>query len=294
MIESKFHLFCNAVSEMHPENAIILQHGEVIAREDWVPEERRCVYSISKSFMGTAAGFAIEEGILSLDEKVTDLLPDRLPARVSPELAALEVRHLLTMTVGQKNQVLMGSQRKTLKETDWIRFALRQPFAHMPGTSFLYSNTGPYLLGIILQRKTGQSVTDYLMPRLFDPLEIPRPYWEQDPEGNEFGAGGLHLNVTELTRFGQLYLQEGVWKGQQVIPKSWIRQVERTYIPTGGPRDYSMLFWRTRHDTLSAVGKYGQYVTICADKDVVFVMTAEDSEDRNLLAYFWDYVYPSL
>lgn len=295
MNQNKFDFFCLALSEYPVDHVIVLQHGEEIARRDFCPEIRQNQYSLTKSITGTAAAFALIEGLFTMDSRICELLPEYLPAVISPELNALTIRHLLTMTVGQEKPQLMGDSRKLLKETDWTSYVLAQPFSDMPGRSFQYSNTGPYLLGRIIEEKTDGSLIDYLMPRLFDPLNIARPDWKLDPEGHMFGAGGIVLSSSEVARFGQLYLQNGIWKGKQLLPEGWVQKVERTGIPTGrGDGEYSLLFWKSRYDTYSAVGKFGQYCTICREKDAVIVINALAKDDPNLLEYVWTYLYPYL
>ncbi len=293
MNEHQFELFCRALSEHAADHVIVYQHGKLLARHDWVPEARQNQYSLSKSFTGTAAGFALAEGLFEMDTRISELLPDYMPENPCEELKELSVRHLLTMTAGQQRPLLMGDSRKTLKETDWTSYVLSVPFSDHPGRVFMYSNTGPYLISRIIEEKTGGSLTDYLMPRLFEPLDIPRPEWEEDPEGHIFGAGGMVLSSSEVMRFGQLYLQQGVWNGKQILPEGWVRKVERTAIPTNrGDGEYSLLFWKSRNDTYSAVGKFGQYCTICPKKDAVIVINALDKDDPNLLEYVWTYLYP--
>ena len=293
MNEHQFELFCRALSEHAADHVIVYQHGKLLARHDWVPEARQNQYSLSKSFTGTAAGFALAEGLFEMDTRISELLPDYMPENPCEALKELSVRHLLTMTAGQQRPLLMGDSRKTLKETDWTSYVLSVPFSDHPGRVFMYSNTGPYLISRIIEEKTGGSLTDYLMPRLFEPLDIPRPEWEEDPEGHIFGAGGMVLSSSEVMRFGQLYLQQGVWNGKQILPEGWVRKVERTAIPTNrGDGEYSLLFWKSRNDTYSAVGKFGQYCTICPEKDAVIVINALDKDDPNLLEYVWTYLYP--
>ena len=272
MNEHQFELFCRALSEHAADHVIVYQHGKLLARHDWVPEARQNQYSLSKSFTGTAAGFALAEGLFEMDTRISELLPDYMPENPCEELKELSVRHLLTMTAGQQRPLLMGDSRKTLKETDWTSYVLSVPFSDHPGRVFMYSNTGPYLISRIIEEKTGGSLTDYLMPRLFEPLDIPRPEWEEDPEGHIFGAGGMVLSSSEVMRFGQLYLQQGVWNGKQILPEGWVRKVERTAIPTN------------RGD--------GEYCTICPEKDAVIVINALDKDDPNLLEYVWTYLYP--
>jgi CubicO group peptidase (beta-lactamase class C family) len=295
LTQDRFDFFCRAISQFGVDHVIVRQGGKELARHDFVPEIRQNQFSLSKSITGTAVGFALEEGLLHLDDFVTDLLADYLPLQVGPNLKRLTLRHLLTMTLGQKKPYLMGDQRRTMKENDYIRFALSRPFEEEPGNSFLYSNAGPYLAGVILEQKSGMRLPEYLLPRLFEPLGIPLPEWECDPLGNTFGAGGIWLTSTEVSHFGQLYLDDGIWNGKQVLPKSWIRLVDRTVIPVpDGIRDYGMLFWRGRYDSISAVGRFGQYCTIVKEKNAVIVLNGYDTGENNLLEYVWTYLYPYL
>lgn len=295
LTQNKFDFFCRAVTDLGVEHVILLQNGKEIFRHDWIPEERQLQFSISKSFTGTAVGFALEEGLFSLEDSVISYFPDELPPVVPENLKAMKIRHLLTMQTGHSRPWLMGAQRKTMTETDWVRFTLSRPVPEAPGTGFRYSNAGPYLAGVLIQRLAGMSLVDYLMPRLFDPLGMPRPEWDTDPMGQTFGAGGLRISTTEVARFGQLYLQRGRWNGRQIVPASWIRLVERSEIPAGEDgQSYSLLFWRGRHDSLSAVGRYGQYCTIVPEKNLVVAIRSMDRSDSNILEYVWTYLYPHL
>ncbi|WP_434311173.1 serine hydrolase domain-containing protein [Hominifimenecus sp. rT4P-3] len=295
LTQERFDFFCRSIAPFGVEHAIVRKDGRELMHRDFVPETRQNQFSISKSITGTAVGFALEEGLIHLDDRIVDLLADELPAAVSPRLERLTIRHLLTMTIGQKKPYLMGNQRRTMQEKDYIRFVLSRPFEEEPGTVFLYSNAGPYLAGVILERASGERLPQYLLPRLFEPLDISLPEWETDPLGNTFGAGGIELSSTEVSRFGELYLQDGVWNGRQILPKSWVRLVDRTVIPVpDGIRDYGMLFWRGRYDSLSAVGRFGQYCTILKEKNAVIVLNSNDPGENNLLEYVWTYLYPYL
>ena len=138
---------------------------------------------------------------------------------MSENLRRATVRDLLTMCLGQSRPMLMGSQRPLYAEDDWVRLALSAPFDYMPGTRFVYNNVGPYLAGILVQRRAGCDLAAYLTPRLFKPLGIRRPTWESDPMGNTFGAGGLFLTLSEFHRFGLLYLNGGNWDGRQLVAR---------------------------------------------------------------------------
>ena len=153
----------------------VYRDGALIASYQPQPEERQNQYSCTKSFTSTACAFAIQEGLFALDDYVLDHFRQDAPETVSENLKQMRLRHLITMSMGFESPMLMGAQRPKMTEKDWVKYVLRAPVIHKPGTVFQYNNAGPYLLGILIQRKTGMSLVDYLMPRLFEPLGIPRP-----------------------------------------------------------------------------------------------------------------------
>ena len=156
----------------------ISQGGEVIAHKTWDEECRRNVYSASKSVTSCAVGFAVQEGLLSLEERLVDAFAQDLPETVSENLERATVRDLLTMCLGQARGELMGAQRPLYQERDWVKLALSFPFTDAPNTKFVYNNVGPYLAGMLVQRRSGCDLVSYLTPRLFEHLGITRPTWE--------------------------------------------------------------------------------------------------------------------
>ena len=174
-------------------NILAVQDGRPVFRADYDEEIRRNQYSVTKSFTSAAVGIAAGEGLLRLDERLVDAFPAELPAHVCENLERATVRDLLTMCLGQDKGFLMGGQRPFLKERDWVRSCLAQPFPYAPGEKFLYNNAGPYLAGVLVQRRAGCTLDKYLTPRLFEPLGIVAPTWETDTLCYSFGAGGLFL-----------------------------------------------------------------------------------------------------
>ena len=158
----------------------VSQGGELIAQRSWDEECRRNIYSASKSVTSCAVGFAVQEGLVKLSEKLVDAFPDDLPAHVGDCLAAATVRDLLTMCLGQREAALMGGQRPLYAQRDWVKLSLALPFEDAPGTKFVYNNVGPYLAGVLVQRRAGCTLVDYLTPRLFAHMGIQRPTWETD------------------------------------------------------------------------------------------------------------------
>lgn len=262
---------------------LVSQDGRLVFQRHWDDTCRRNIYSASKSFTAIAVGIAQQEGLLSIGERLVDAFPEDLPAHVSDNLRAATVRDLLTMCLGQSSGSLMGGQRPDYAETDWVKLSLAMPFAHPPGTRFVYSNVGPYLAGVLVQRRAGCDLVSYLMPRLFEPLHIYHPTWEVDPMGHTFGAGGLMLNAHELHRFGQLCLQEGHWEGKQLVPAQWLRECMSRQAENGTHHGYGYLFWGGADGVFRADGKYGQLCFIDRRKNAVVTLLCENRDGGALM-----------
>lgn len=259
---------------------------------EWYKEAqcRRNVYSVTKSFTSCAVGFAVQEGLLSLDEKLTEAFSEDLPEVVDDHLKVATVRDLLTMCLGQEDSHLMAEQRPLYEEDDWVKMVLAIPFAYKPGTHFVYSNVGPYLAGILVQRRSGCDLVSYLTPRLFSHLGIKRPMWETDPMGNSFGAGGLFLTLSELHKFGLFYLNKGKWNGKQLLSEKWIEESTK-------PSDteyYSYLFWRGEYNSYRADGKYSQISMVLPDQNAVVSLVAECRQGEELMRALYDLVCSKL
>lgn len=268
----------------------ITRKGEEIACKCWDDECRRNIYSASKSFTSCAVGIAAREGLLSLNERLVEAFAGDLPDKIDSNLEKATVEDLLTMCLGQEKPELMGAQRPLYAEDDWVRMSLAFPFSDEPGTKFLYNNVGPYLAGVLVQRRAGCDLVSYLRPRLFTPLGIKRPTWECDPLGYTFGAGGLFLSLSELHRFGLLYLNQGEWNGKQIVPKEWVNATKTSHTGHG----YGYLFWLGEENSYRADGKYGQYSIILDDKETVITVTAWSQEGEKLRQVIFEELYPQL
>lgn len=285
--------FIDAATPLRALGVVVTQNGKETARHTWEGACRRNVYSASKSFTSAAVGIALKEGLLSLDEKLTEAFPEELPEQVSENLQKATVRDLLTMCLGQPESFLMGDFRPYYPEHNWVKLALAQPFTDPPGTKFVYNNVGPYLAGILVQRRAGCDLVHYLMPRLFQPMDIQLPTWENDPQGLTFGAGGLFLTLDELHKFGLLYLQNGQWNGRQLVPESWVAESTKKQVDNGS-YGYGYLFWGGPQGSFRADGKYGQFSILLRDKNAVVTIVAESRESEKLLAAVFQHIYPQL
>ena len=285
--------FLKQVEDLRLISIIISQHGEQITKYNWDDDCRRNIYSASKSFTSAAVGIAIREGLLSLEEHLIDAFPNDVPAKISDNLSCATVRDLLTMQLGQAHASLMGGQRPYIVEDDWVKLSLAIPFEDKPGTRFIYNNVGPYLAGVLIQRRAGCDLVSYLTPRLFTPIGIRRPTWEVDPLGYTFGAGGLFLNLPELHRLGLLYLQNGEWNGKQLIPRDWVRDSGSKQAENGA-FGYGYLFWLGEQKSFRADGKYCQWSIILRDQDAVISVMAECRDGDKLNRAIFDELWPQL
>lgn len=284
-------LFIEKVSTLGVLGVKVSQHDEVIAKWNSDEECRRNVYSVTKSVTSCAVGFAVQEGLLSLDEKLTDAFAKDIPEKADEYLKKATVRDLLTMRLGQKEGSLMGAQRPNYEEDDWVKMSLAIPFVYEPGTHFVYNNVGPYLAGMLVQRRAGCDLISYLTPRLFSHLGIKRPTWETDPLGNSFGAGGLFLTLSEMHKFGLFYLNKGMWNGRQLLSREWVEESTRAYsenVP------YAYLFWRGKYNSFRADGKYGQYSIVLPDKDAVISVVSECRKTEELMNAIYEEICTQL
>ncbi len=285
---------------------MFLRHGKVIAEGWWdpyKPELKHTLYSTSKSFTSTALGFAVTENRIRVSDKVVSFFPEYLPDEVSTYLADMEVRDLLTMSAGQ---VPDPTHTLTQSETNWIRGFLALPVVNDPGTKFLYNSMATYMLSAVVQKVTGEKIIDYLTTRLFEPLGISGMDWETDQAGINTGGWGLRLKTEDMAKFGQLYLNKGMWNGKQILPSSWIAEATSFKIDQmpgaeQAARDssdwlqgYCYQFWRSRHNAFRADGAYGQYIVVMPDQDAVVAITSETSDMQKEINLVWKFLLPGI
>jgi CubicO group peptidase (beta-lactamase class C family) len=285
--------FIEATREKNMLGVMAIQDGELLAEGYTADKDRRNIYSGTKSFTSAAVGLAVKEGLLSLDEKIIDCFPDDLPENPSDHLKSLRVRHLLSMQMGHDREYLMGYERPFLQFGNWPRYALAQEIPVRPGTAFLYDNVPPYLAGVLVERRAGCCLADYLYPRLFQPLGMMKPTWETDPDGHSFGAGGMMLALWEYARFGQLYAQGGVYQGRRILDEAWVIESAQKHAETR-EHGYGYLFWRGPHNSFSANGKCGQFSVIFPEKKAVIAAVSESRDGNAILNAIYELLYPQL
>lgn len=282
------------IEGMH--SLMVVRHGKVIAEGWWAPyapEHNHVLYSLSKSFTSTAVGFAVAEGRLSVDDEVLKFFPDAAPAEPSNNLKAMRVRDLLTMSTGHQDEPPTAPDAMSAKSF------LAQPVPHLPGTHFKYNTAATFMQSAIVQKVTGQTVLEYLRPRLFELLGIEHPVWDANFEGISLGGYGLRVRTEDIAKFGQLYLQRGKWNSRQLLPVDWIamatsKQVSNGSSPTSDwNQGYGFQFWRCRHDAYRGDGAFGQYCIVMPDQDVVVAITSGVRDMQAVMNVVWDKLLPA-
>ncbi len=284
-------------------SVMVMQGGGILASQ-WLngaaADQPHVMHSVSKSFTATAVGFAVAEGLFSLDDTVASFFPDKLPAEPGADLLAMTVRNLLTMSTGQL-------QQPSREGDDWLGNFFAEPVVEAPGTNFRYSSMATFMLSAIVQKTSGEKITDYLQTRLFGPLGITGYRWDESPEGIPVGGWGLYIKTEDMLRFGQLFLQKGVWNGTQLLPDGWVELASSWQIASGPAgnetfRDpdsdwtqgYGFQMWICRHGAYRADGARGQFIVVMPEKDAVVAMTADIGDMQAQLNLVWKHLLPQL
>ena len=278
--------------ELH--SFMLLRHGKVAVECWWDPfnaSTPHTMFSLSKSVTATAIGFAIEEGLLALDTNVYGLFPEYAPIFDKKWQDVLTVKHLLTMTSGKKTSILTNTEK-----VDWIQSYLKAPFKESPGEKFEYVTDNSFMLAAIIKKVSGESVIDYLEPRLFDPLGIERPFWETNQSGVEAGGWGLYLKTEDQAKITQCYLDDGKWQGKQVVPEFWTKTVGEKHVAEtpGLLRDhsagYGYQFWLNHMpNSYRSDGLFSQFGIVLKDYDACIVTTAGEPLENKTLEAIWTF-----
>ena len=301
-----------APDKAQPYSIMAVEHGKVVFEQCYdgkTPESRYEVYSISKTVLALAAGFAVEEGLFSVDDKVADYFPEQLPEHVSDTLSAMTIRHLMTMTCGfeETPRLLSVFQNNADADFDWISEFFASNQSGMPGTKFYYNFFASYIVAAILEKTSGKGVVDYIRPRLLEPLHIADLEWDDSPSGICVGGWGMRLRVEDMAKIGQLLLQRGRWNGRQLIPAQWIDTMTSNLVPSiplnaftskmdpemlhdpwnDHSQGYGYFVWQGNYDTYRAEGLLGQYIIVKPEKELVLAITSNSNMDQKYIDLIW-------
>ena len=284
--------------EMH--GMVLRRHGVVVAQGWWAPytpERVHLLYSLSKTFTASAAAFAVAEGLLDLDERVVEALPDLAVGVTDERTRAMTVRHLLTMATGHTEDMVGAAWAADPDEP--VRGFLGLAPPRDPGSVFTYNQPATYTLATLLQRRAGSTLTAYLRPRLLDPLGIGEVAWLQDPPGRDLGFSGLHATTDAVARLAELYLRDGVHDGVRLLPEGWVAEASRAHVDTPHEDEvdwrqgYGYQLWRSRHG-YRGDGAFGQLCLVLPEQDAVLAVTGCSPDMQGLLDLVWTHLLPAM
>lgn len=272
---------------------MIVRGGKVASECYWAPfkaEVPHTMFSFSKGITGTAVGFAVSEGLISLDDKVAKYFPyTGSNEKLKAQNDTVTIRHLITHRSGKKISIANNCEKN-----EWLENWLSAPFSEKPGEKFFYLSENIYVLSRIISKVTGQSLTEYLTPRLFEPLGIEPPFWEKDHNGYDAGGWGAYFKTEDMAKIGICYLNRGMYDDKQVIPEAWIdaattRHVQK--IPSVFNNDsgygFQIFIQSDEMGTFSFNGLYSQFVVVFPKYDAVFVCTAGEPQEDVFMKTLW-------
>ncbi|MBE1443076.1 serine hydrolase domain-containing protein [Paenibacillus sp. OAS669] len=281
---------------------ILFQDGNIEAqfwRKPYKKGTQQLLFSLSKSFTSIAVGIAWDEGYLDLKDRVISYFPDKLPDKPSANLMKMTIHHLLCMSAGHHDNIY----RRVAREQDWIKAFLAQEVQHEPGTHYRYSTHSTYMLAAIVERATGQSLVDFLMPRLFEPLGIPQPVWEACPAGVTAGGMGLSIGTEGIASFGQMLLDKGMYGGRRIVSEAYMELATREQSDNrqdtahaDSSQGYGYQFFLCREGCYRGGGAFGQLCFVAPKRRIVIAATSSltgSAELQSLLDLVYDHLIPS-
>jgi CubicO group peptidase (beta-lactamase class C family) len=279
------------VSTYKQDSLLVIRHGKIVADAyyaPYAPNIRHDLRSVTKSFIGTLTAIEVQEGLLdTVDHRIVDLFADMHISNVDDAKKAMTVQNMLDMTSGiaWKEDAYTPDEpiSRMYKSPDPTAFVLSRPMSDPPGARFYYNSGNPYVLSALITKKTGRDALDFARDELFKPLGISSVRWG-DADGQGVTDGGSYLNLTphDMAKLGYLYLHQGLWDGQQIVPSPWVDRVRQGPVTATDGFHYANLWWSLPDkDAFMALGRHSQIVLVQPKLDVVAVMTGvlKDDED---------------
>ncbi len=284
---------------------LVVRHGYLVYENYMgVPDretQRSNIYSCTKSVSSALIGIAIDQGYLHLDDHLVDIFSHLTIQNLDSRKEAITIEHLLSMTSGlpwDEWTYPYGNPNndwdRMTTSPNWVEFVLNRPMDYSPGSQWVYNTGGSHLLSAIIYQTTGLSTQAFAETNLFAPLGITDYYWSRDPQGNVNGGSSLQLRPRDMAKFGFLYLHNGTWDGQQILPASWVAASSTSHAIVDSETEYGYQWWV--HPTIDAYAAHGylnQHIFVVPNQDMVIVFTARSSA-FDVIHLLEDYILPSV
>ena len=279
----------------------MLDRGRLLAEGYWAPfhaDSLHRMYSVGKSFVSLAIGLLQEEGKLALDEPICRYFPEKCPKEgPHPWLAELTIRQMLTMTTCHS--------KTTYKQYDgdWVESFFRVEPSNLPGAVFSYDTSSTHVLSALVERLSGRKLMEYLREKCFERIGVSEAaYFIPDPGGVSQGGSGLTCTLRDMLAVAELVMNEGVFRGEQLLPAEYIREATACQVKTSYQSAYDEQFgygyqiWRGRHDSFYFYGIGGQ-LAVCLPREQFILVTMGNTLDnkngiKNIFDAFYDIIYP--
>lgn len=278
---------------------VIVRNGYIVAELYQSPfneDTRHELYSCTKSFVSALVGIAIAEGHLEgVDKSMLEYFPDYDFTNTDTRKSTMTIEHLLSMTSGLDWPEGDPIYQKLWISQDWVQFVLDRPMVTEPGSQFNYNSGCSHVLSAIVADRSGMLTQQFAYERLFAPLGMSSVNWSVDSNGLAIGGWGLNITARDMAKFGYLYLNEGLWDGQQIVPAEWVQASTTPHADTGQTFDYGYQWWiYPEWGAYAAKGRYGQLIFVIPEHKMVVVFTARMDDDRPLIALIEDYIVPAV
>ena len=284
---------------------VLMRHGKVISEGAFAPYPKHAaheLFSLSKSFVSLAAGIAQGEGLLSIDDPLVKFFPEYDSPKISGRMRRVTLRNLLTMASGH-DACAIGRYRHDADGSDWVRNFLEDELPLEPGSKFVYNSGATFMLSATIQKVTGLRVSEYLRPRLFDPLGFGEVRWDRNPDGIDLGGWGMLVSAEEIAAFAQMMLQGGVWNGKRIVPRDYYEAAISKQIPNNQnqpdsqpdwKQGYGFQFWRCRRNCYRGDGYAGQIALMMPECGIALAITAGSTDIQAELDLVFSQIAPHL
>jgi CubicO group peptidase (beta-lactamase class C family) len=274
---------------------LIIRNGYLISENyfgTYQPDTRHQLYSVTKSFIATLIGIAIDKGdIAGTDQRIVEFFPERTFANLDDRKSAMTLDDTLTMRTGLDWQEGDPAYRAMYMSSDWVKYVLDEPMIAAPRTQFNYCSGCSHVLSAVLSQTTGMNPRDFAEQYLFKPLGITNARWDIDAAGIPIGGWGLQMTPRDMAKLGYLYLHNGQWDGQQIVSAEWVENATRTHTETDGTLGYGYQWWTFPSlAAYTALGRDGQTIFVIPEKDLIIVTTAEMSGHDQIFRFIEQYI----
>ena len=277
---------------------LVIRHGKIVLEKYYpghVQSERHELYSVTKSFVATLFGIALDQGkFTGMEQRVVEFFPEKTFLHPDKRKDALTLEHLLSMTTGLDWKEGDPTYGAMYRSSDWVGYVLGLPMRAAPGEEFNYCSGCSHVLLKVVERASGVEAVEYARKNLFEPLGIRDFGWERTPQGDAIGGWGLTLNARDMAKLGYLYLHQGEWDGRQVVSADWVHAATTRRADPEGRLGYGFQWWLyDTHSAYAALGRGGQTIFVIPDLDVIVVTTADIANHDPIFALIDEYIIPA-